>query len=326
MPSPSPTLLAVSAPPFWHSGRTVRGSMLLSTLALLPAACAAVYFYGLPALGVFSLSVAVAILAESLACLIMRRPQSITDGHAVLMGLLFAFLLPSSAPWWLVAFGSAFTILIGKMAFGGLGASPLSAPCVGYVALAISWPVLMTPFTAELFTSFPDPLAMLHLFGVERAQDVGLVPMLLGQQLGAAGASQVGLLALGGILLCARGVIRWEISASFLAGTALMAAICFTINPEAYAGPLFHILTGSTLLGAFFLATDYSASPNRPFAMVLYGALGGVLVVCIRNFGVYPDGVPFAVLLINLLTPLLDNLRPRPFGVSKKSAVKKEGV
>ncbi len=321
MPSPS-TLLAVSAPPFWHSGHTVRASMLQASLALLPAACAAVYYYGLPALGVFCLSVSVAILTESLACLLMRRPLSVTDGHAIFMGLLFAFLLPASAPWWLVAFGSAFTILIGKMAFGGLGASPLCAPCVGYVALAISWPVLMTPFTAELFTSFPDPLATLKLFGVANAQGIGIMPMLLGQQLGAAGASQVGLLALGGILLCARGVIRWEISAAFLAGTAIMAAICFTINPQQYAGPLFHILAGSTVLGAFFLATDYSSSPDRPLAMVLYGALGGVLVVCIRNFGVYLDGVPFAILLINLLTPLLDSLRPRPFGVKKEKAVK----
>ena len=131
----------------------------------------------------------------------------------------------------------------------------------------------------------------------------------------AVGAAQAGALFLGGSYLAARGVIRWEISLSFFMGVFLVGALYNVLDPARYATPFFHLCTGSTLLGGFFLATEWASSPDRPLPMMLYGLLGGALVIIIRVYGVYPDGVPFAILLINLLAPLLDSIHPKPFGV-----------
>ena len=309
------TLLAVSAPPFWHCGRTIDKAMRWMLAALMPAAIMAVVNWGLPALRVMPLSTAPAVAAEALACRLIHRPVRVDNLHGAIIGLLFAFLLPASAPWWLVMFGSAVSVLIGKMAFGGLGASPLCAPLVGWAALFISWPLLMDPNTSELTTSFIDPLVRLRYFGAASAEALPWADLLLGRQIGALGASQVGALILGGVLLCFRGVIRWEISVSFLAGAAGTAAYFHIMNPELYAGPVFQLLTGSTVFTAFFLATAPASSPNRQIPMIVYGLVGGALVILIRNFGMYTDGAPFAVLLINLLMPQLELIRPKPFGV-----------
>lgn len=309
------TLLAVSAPPFWHCGRTIDKGMRWMLAAMLPAVIMAVVNWGVPALRVMALSMSTAVVAEILASLLIHRPVRVDNLHGAVIGLLFAFLLPASAPWWLVMFGSAISVLLGKMAFGGMGASPLCAPLVGWAALFISWPLLMDPNTSELATNFVDPLVRLKYFGVDAAQSVPWEDLLLGRQIGALGASQVGALILGGVILCALGVIRWEISASFLIGTAATAAFFHMMNSDLYAGPVFHLLTGTTMFAAFFLATSPSSSPNRQIPMILYGLLGGVMVVLIRNFGVYTDGAPFAVLLINLLMPQLELIRPKPFGV-----------
>jgi len=307
-------LLAVSAPPFWHCGRTIEKSMRLTMLALLPAVVMAGVNWGLPAVRVMALAVATAVLCEFVASRLMHRRVRVDDMHAMVIGLLFAFLLPSASPWWLVVLGTAITVLLGKMAFGGLGASPLSEPALGWAVLMISWPLLMDPNTAELSTSFIDPLVRLKFFGVAAAEEISWKDLVLGHQIGALGASQVGALCLGGILLCVRGVVRWEIPVSFLAGTVLTAMAFNMVDPYAYASPLFHLFTGSTILCAFFLATESSCSPNRQVAMAVYGLLGGILVVLIRNFGMYTDGAPFAVLLINLLMPQLELIRPKPFG------------
>lgn len=310
-------LLAVSAPPFWHCGRTIEKTMRWALLALMPAAVMAVLNWGWPALGVMCLCVAVAMSAEALASKLMGRPIRIDDGHAALIGLLFAFLLPASAPWWLAAFGAAMAVLLGKTAFGGMGSSPLSPPAVGWAVLLLSWPLLMDPNTALLSTEFVDPLVRLKYFGAQAAQDaVSWQNLLLGHQVGALGASQVGMLLLGGILLCAKGIIRWEIAAAFLVGTVGVAACFHVANPDVYASPIFHLLTGSTIFAAFFLATEPACSPNRQIPMVLFGLLGGALVVLIRNFGMYADGAPFAVLLVNLIMPQLELIRPKPFGVA----------
>lgn len=309
------TLLAVSAPPFWHCGRTIDKGMRWMLAAMLPAVIMAVVNWGVPALRVMALSMSTAVVAEVLASLLIHRPVRVDNLHGAVIGLLFAFLLPASAPWWLVMFGSAISVLLGKMAFGGMGASPLCAPLVGWAALFISWPLLMDPNTSELATNFVDPLVRLKYFGVDAAQSIPWEDLLLGHQIGALGASQVGALILGGVILWAVGVIRWEISASFLIGTAATAAFFHMMNSDLYAGPVFHLLTGTTVFAAFFLATSPSSSPNRQIPMILYGLLGGVMVVLIRNFGVYTDGAPFAVLLINLLMPQLELIRPKPFGV-----------
>ncbi len=310
----SSALLAVSAPPFWHCGRTIHTQNYNMLVALLPAAAMAIWHWGLPAARVMALAMLTGIIVEALCQKIMERDISVDDFSAVLTSLLFSFLMPAAAPWWLVVVGVTLCITLGKMAFGGLGANPVNSTLVGWALLYISWPVLMDPNAMQLNTLFVDPLVQLKYFGVDVASQTSWLDLALGNQIGTLGAAQGLALFIGGSYLALRGVIRWEISISFFAAVAVTAAIFHSIAPEQYATPLFHLLTGSTILGGFFLATEAASSPDRQIPMMLYGVLGGVLVVIIRVYGEHTDGVPFAILLINLLTPLLDGIRPKPFG------------
>lgn len=312
--TPTPQLLAVSAPPFWHCGRTVRGNRYHMLLALTPVVLMALWHWGLPAARVMALAVATGVAVEALCQRLMGRDLSVDDFSGAVACLLFSFLLPAAAPWWIVMLGATLCITLGKMAFGGLGANPVNTTLVGWALLSVSWPVLMDPNAMQLATSYVDPLVKLKYFGAEAVQSLSLTDLALGKQIGGLGAAQALGLFLGGSYLAARGIIRWEIAASFFVGVAVLAAIFHIIDPARYASPFFHLLTGSTLLGGFFLATEPASSPDRQIPMILYGLLGGAMVVTIRVFGIYPDGVPFAILLINLLTPLLDSIRPKPFG------------
>ncbi len=310
----SSALLAVSAPPFWHCGRTIQTQNYNMLLALLPAAAMAIWHWGLPAARVMALAMLTGIIVEALCQKIMERDIAVDDFSAVLTSLLFSFLMPAAAPWWLVVVGVTLCITLGKMAFGGLGANPVNSALVGWALLYVSWPVLMDPNAMQLNTLFVDPLVQLKYFGVDVASQTPWLDLALGKQIGALGAAQGLALFIGGSYLALRGVIRWEISISFFIAVVVTAAIFHSIAPELYAAPLFHLLTGSTILGGFFLATEAASSPDRQIPMMLYGVLGGVLVVIIRVYGEHTDGVAFAILLINLLTPLLDGIRPKPFG------------
>ena len=310
-----PVSLTVSSPAFWHAGRTTAAAMQAVLAGLAPAAILAVLHWGGDAVRVMALSVSACVILEVLGQKMTERPVSVDDFSAVVEGMLLAFLLPASAPWWLVIIGAALTVLLGKTAFGGLGASPLCAPLVGWAALTISWPLLMDPNSASLSAMYVDPLMRLKYFGAAQATDCAYGRLFLGEQVSALGAGQSGAILLGGLYLLARGIRRWEIPAAFLAGVVCMAMVFYAANPHEYADPLFHLLTGSTLLAAFFPATDPSCSPNRFLAMLIYGFTGGCLVILIRVYGVYPDGAPFAVLLINLLAPQLADIQPKPFGV-----------
>jgi Na+-translocating ferredoxin:NAD+ oxidoreductase subunit D len=305
--------LNVSSPPYWHSGRTTKVVMLDTVIALLPALAMAVYHYGLNALTVVSLSVATAVVVEAVCLKVMGRDVSVDDYSAVVVGILFAFLLPAQVPWWLVILGATISVALGKMAFGGLGANPISAPLVGWAALQISWPDAMNANIAMLASPLENPLTQLKFLGLQ-AVDVSLWEMLIGAQLGYLGSTQVLALLIGGVFLIARRAIRIHIPAAFLGGVFLTGLIFWAIDGSVYPGPLFHIVAGSTMFGAFFLATDHSSSPVGSTAMLLYGLLGGALVVIIRVYGIYPDGVPFAILLANLAAFLLDQIRPKPFG------------
>ncbi len=310
----SSTLLAVSAPPFWHCGRTMRVNNYHVLAALMPAVIMAVWHWGLPAARVMALAVITGVLVEAACLHIMKRDISVDDFSAVISSLLFAFLLPAAAPWWLVIVGTSVCITLGKMAFGGLGTNPVNTALVGWAMLYVSWPVLMDPNAMQLNTSFIDPLVQLKYFGAVSVESLPMLDLFLGKQIGGLGAAQALGLLVGGSYLVIRGIIRWEIAGTFLVGVAVTGAIFHAIDPTLYASPILHLFTGSTLLGAFFLATESASSPDRPIPMVLYGLIGGVLVIIIRVYGIYPDGVPFAILLINLLTPLLDSIRPKPFG------------
>lgn len=306
--------LVVSPAPHVRVGMGVRNLMLHSLVALAPAVVMAVMAYGLPAARVMALAAAATVLVEALCKKWMNRDVDVDNFSALYAGLLFAMLLPASAPWWLVCIGGALTASIGRCVFGGYGSAPLCAPLVAWAMCCVSWPAAMDVDLSMAHVAMNEPLAQLKYFGAEALWQFDLTDLFLGSQLGALGASQVAALFAGGLYMIARRVIRWYIPVGFLAGVFVSALVFNLVWPETTASPAFHLLTGSVVLGAFFLATDTGASPVGRVPMLLFGCIAGVLVMVIRVWGVYPDGVPFAILLASLASPLLDRVRPKPFG------------
>lgn len=307
--------LAVSAPPFWHCGRTIKQNNYNILIALIPVVLMAIWHWGIPAARVMAIAITAGIVVEALCQRLMKRDIEVDDFSCVITCLLFSFLLPAASPWWLVIIGATLCIALGKMCFGGLGTNPVNSSLVGWAMLYISWPVLMDPNAAQLNTLLIDPLVRLKYFGLESIPQLSNMDLFLGYQINGLGAGQIAGLLLGGIYLSIRGIIRWEIAISFFVGVLLMASIFNIINPEQYTSPVFHLLTGSTVLCGFFLATESANSPDRPIPMFIYGIIGGIMVIVIRAYGVHTDGAPFAVLIINLLTPIIANIKPKPFGV-----------
>ncbi len=307
-------ILTVSAPAHVHCGRTIKSSALETIIALLPAAIFAIWHYQLLAVRVLALAGFTAVVTETICLYIMKREIEADNYTTLLSGLMFGFLMPPAAPWWLIVLGSAFSIIIGRMIFGGIGTGPLCAPLVGWAILIVSWPDLMDFDMTMLASELTYPLSQLKNFGPEVLDEYSLKSIILGNQLGGTGAAQAGAILLGGLYLLARKIIRPDIPFSFICGVLLTATLFYLIDPLEYAQPQYHLLCGSTLFGAFFLATDNSSSPVGHLPMITYGLTAGVLVIIIRVYGMYPDGVPFAILLANLMSPLFDKIRPAPFG------------
>ena len=311
--------LIVSHAPFWHDGSGVPERSYHTIIAALPAACVGIAYYGTSALGVISLAMSSAILWELLLNYAGKRPITVGNGNAALIGLLLAMVLPASAPWWLVIVGTFLAIVIGIQIFGGIGANPFNP-----VALAVA--ILMVSYTNHLdfdaglvnfsldFPSATDPLAALKAFGPAAVAHLSPVDLFMGKQVGGLGSGCGLALTVGGVYLMLRGIIRWEISIAFIAGVFISAMLFNMADPASYAPPAFHLVTGYTLFGSFFLATESSSSPVNFVPMLVYGALGGVMTVLIRNIGAYVDGVIFAILLINLINPLVDKIRPKAIG------------
>ena len=255
-----------------------------------------------------------AVITEFAIQKLIDRTPTADDYSALVDGVLLAFLLPSTAPVWLVVVGSFLTVALGRMVFGGFGGSPVCAPVVGWCALTISWPDYMDLNSMLLRWNLIEPLSELKYFGLEAVSSVSPVSLLLGENLGALGASQVLMILLGGLYLMGLRRLRWHIPLSFLTGVFAAAFVFNLVAPQTYAPPLFHLFTGSTMLAAFFFMLYPSSSPAWPVSMLLFGFFGGILAVVIRVYSIYPDRVPFAVLLMNLLTPFFDLIQPRPFG------------
>lgn len=311
-------LFSMSAAPFWHCGRTVHGNSIHTLVALVLVIAMAFWHWGISVFGVVALSMLVSMLTEELWNKIMGRPSTLKDGTAAVSGVLLACLLPANAPFWLVILGAFCAITFGKMAFGGYGANPVSTVCVGWAMIFVSFPIYMDANAMLLQTDFVDPLVRLKYFGPDfMMSSVTFTDLLLGRQIGGLGSAQNLAIILGGLYLIAKGIIRLEIVISFIAGILLLGGILNIVDPGQYVNPFYHVLTGSTLLCAFFLATEFSSAPDRVIGMVLYGLVGGMLVVTIRTFGIYTDGAPFAVMLINLLSPYFDMIQPKPFGVKQ---------
>ncbi len=308
----------VSHAPFWHNGSGVPERNFAILLAALPAAVFGILQYGIPALGVVALSVSSAMLWELGMNHILKRPVTIGDGNAALIGLLFAMLVPAAFPWWAVLTGTFVAIVIGKQIFGGIGANSFQPSVLSMAILTISWPTLLN-FDASLLNydfgyNMAHPLSALKNFGLDAIVSFEPMGLLLGRQTGSIGSSCGLALIIGGAYLLYRGFIRWEISVSFLAGIIVTALLFKLADPATYAGPVFHLLTGYTLIGAIFLATEDSSSPVNFAPMLIYGAGAGVVTMLIRNIGAYPDGVIFAILVVNLVNPLLDKIRPKAIG------------
>ncbi|MEW6672046.1 MAG: RnfABCDGE type electron transport complex subunit D [Thermodesulfobacteriota bacterium] len=308
----------VSHAPFWHDESKVSIRYYNILLATLPAVLFGIIQYGMPALAVVSLSVSSAIFWELLMNRATKRPVTITDGNAALIGMLFAMLLPASSPWWLVITGTFVAIVVGKHIYGGIGANPFNPALVAIAILTLSWKGFMNFDQALLNFNFDFnmayPLAAVKRIGSAAAASFSAGDLLLGRQSGGLGATFGLGLILGGLYLILRGFIRWEISFSFLAAIFITALVFHLTNSGRFAGPVFHLLTGNTILGAFFLATEDSSSPVNFIPMLIYGAGAGVLIMLIRNIGGHADGVVFAILLMNLANPLLDKIRPKALG------------
>jgi len=313
-----PKKFIVSHAPFWHNGSSVTERYYNIVLAALPAIVLGITQYGIPAISVVALSVSSAIFWELAMNYLTRRSITIADGNAGLIGLLLAMVLPATTPWWAVLTGTFIAVIVGKQIFGGIGSNAFNPVMLALAMLMVSWKELFD-FDQALLNYDLDmvmlyPLATVKNFGVEAIDSFNTWDFLLGRQSGAIGSTfGLGLIG-GGIYLIIRGFIRWEIPVSFLLGIFLTAGIFNLSAPDRFAGPIFHLVTGYTLIGAFFLATEDSSSPVNFIPMLIYGAAGGIMTVLIRNIGAHIDGVVYAILTINLVNPLLDKIRPKAIG------------
>ena len=308
----------VSHAPFWHIGSGVPERHYNTIVAAVPAVLVGLAYFGVPALGVLGLAVSSAIGWEWLYTLVSKSPNTVGDGHAALTGLLFGMLLPATAPYWLVITGTFFAIVIAKQIFGGIGANPFNPAVLAIAILTVSWKTYFD-FDAQLLNynfhfMAHYPPAVLKAFGPDAISKINLVDLFLGRQVGGIGTTCGLALILGGIYLMARGLMRWEIPIAYIAGLVVTASIFHIAHPDRFAGPMFHLLTGYALFGAFFLATDDSSSPVNAVPMLIYGAAGGMMTILIRDIGAYPDGTMYAILVINLINPLIDKIRPKAVG------------
>lgn len=302
-------------------------------IALIPALAVSFYFFGWGAFVVTLTSVAACMLFEWLISrfLMGRKELTILDGSAILTGLLLALNVPSTLPLWIIVIGALVAIGIGKMSFGGVGSNIFNPAIVGRVMLLISFPVQMTSYPmprgmeATLdATSGATPLAIAK--GVVRGSEgftmdklPSLVDNLLGSVGGSLGEVSAVALLIGFAYLLIRKVITWHIPVAIIATVAIFAGIMNLANPEVYAGPLFHILSGGLLLGAIFMATDYVTSPMSNSGMLLYGVMIGIITMLIRLFGAYPEGMSFAILFMNGIVPIINRyMPPHLFGKAKK--------
>jgi Na+-translocating ferredoxin:NAD+ oxidoreductase subunit D len=298
-------------------------------LALIPGVALFALFFGAGVLINLALCALACVLTEALVLKLRGRALSaLGDYTALLSGALLALALPPGAPWWLPVLGGAFSIVLGKQVYGGIGYNPFNPAMVGYVILLISFPAQMTAWPAAAWPWAADAVSSATPLDHVRTQ------LLLARTLDEIRADPgFGLLAgagwewvalgylAGGLWLLRRGIIRWQIPVGVLLGLGLMSLVFWSVDSDRYASPLFHLLSGATVLGAFFIATDPVSAATTPRGRLLFGLGVGVLIHLIRTWGAYPDAVAFAVLLMNLCAPTIDRYTPtRVYGHNRKAA------
>ena len=324
--------LLISPSPHIHGGDSIEKNMYGVLIALIPAFICSVVFFGIGALIVTLTSVVACLLFEYLIQkFLLKRQPTIWDGSALITGVLLAFNVPSNLPVWIVVIGALVAIGIGKMSFGGLGCNIFNPALVGRVFLLISFPVQMTtwPLAEGFDTSYVDaatgatPLSLLKA-AVKSGESVnaylasegfvGYGNMLLGDMGGSLGEVAAFALLIGFAYMLVRKIITWHIPVTIFLTVFIFAGILNVCDPDQFANPLFHLLSGGLMLGAIFMATDYVTSPMSRKGMVIYGAGIGILTVLIRQFGAYPEGMSFAILIMNAFTPLINRYcKPKRF-------------
>ncbi|MDY0888679.1 MULTISPECIES: electron transport complex subunit RsxD [Kosakonia] len=344
----------IASSPYTHNQRQTSRIMLLVTLATIPGIAAQLWFFGWGTLIQLILAIVSALLAEGLVLKLRKQSIStiLADNSALLTGLLLAISIPSFAPWWMVVLGTVFAVIIAKQLYGGLGHNPFNPAMIGYVVLLISFPVQMTSwlpphdiartvpglldalqviFTGHSTTGATMDALRMGVDGISQAtpldtfktslhaghsvEQIMQYPIYSGVLAGAGWQwVNLGYLA-GGIFLLSQNTIRWHIPVSFLLSLTLCATLGWLFAPQTFLAPQLHLLSGATMLGAFFILTDPVTASTTNKGRLIFGALAGLLVWLIRSFGGYPDGVAFAVLLANITVPLIDYYtRPRVYG------------
>ncbi len=320
-------LLTVSPSPHVYSHDSVRKIMYRVVYAMIPALLWSVFIFGPDALKVTLIAVVACLAFEFLIQkYLMKIKPMVTDGSALVTGILLAFNVPSNLPWWIIIIGALVAVGVGKLSFGGLGNNIFNPALVGRVFLLISFPVQMTSW----------PVSNEDVDGLTTATPLGIIKeglnngipvheisrelpqatdMLMGNMSGSLGEISALLLILGGLYMLFKKVITWHIPVSVIGSVAIIAAIFWLVEPQAYVNPVYHVLTGGLMLGAIFMATDMVSSPMTPKGQIIFGAGIGIITISIRLFGAYPEGISFAILIMNAFTPLINNyVKPKRFG------------
>ena len=324
--------LLISPSPHIHSGDSIERNMYGVLIALIPAFICSVLFFGISAIIVTLTSVVACLFFEYvIQKFILKRQPTIWDGSALITGVLLAFNVPSNLPVWIIIIGALVAIGISKMSFGGLGCNIFNPALVGRVFLLISFPVQMTtwPLAEGFHGSYVDaatgatPLSLLKA-AVKSGESVntylmdegfvGYGNMLLGNMGGSLGEVAAFALLIGFAYMLIRKIITWHIPVTIFLTVFIFGGILNVCDPEQFVNPLFHLLSGGLMLGAIFMATDYVTSPMSHKGMIIYGVGIGILTVLIRQFGAYPEGMSFAILIMNAFTPLINRYcKPKRF-------------
>lgn len=351
--------LIVSSSPHVHGGNSIPQIMTTVIWALMPATAMAVMVFGWPALFVIAITTLTCLVTERLINLMRQRPSTLYDQSAALTGILLALTLPPHSPWWICVVGGFFAILLGKHLYGGLGYNMFNPALIARVFLLISFPVQLTtwpapsPWLSEQAYSISEGLAIIlsgH-YGLPELVDAVASATPLGQYRtevglgrtiqealggaynfdylkatngfisGSLGETSAILLTLSGLYLLRKKIITWHIPVSMLAGCLIPATLFWILDPAHYPDPLFHLVTGGLILGVFFMATDMVTSPVSPKGQILFGLGCGILTYVIRTWGGYPEGVSFAIVIMNAAVPLIDQYsRPVIYGQAKSKA------
>jgi Na+-translocating ferredoxin:NAD+ oxidoreductase subunit D len=322
-------LLTVTPSPHVHQGDSVEKIMYGVVIALLPALAWSFFMFGLPAVLLTVVSVATCLIAEFLIQkYLLKTEPTITDGSALITGILLAMNVPASLPLWMIAIGAVVAIGIAKMSFGGLGNNPFNPALVGRIFMLISFPVQMTTWPvlhAVDGASGATPLGLIKeglKMGKPIAELTSQIPtvsqLFMGQVSGSLGEISALFLLIGFAYMLFRKIITWHIPVAVIGSIFIFSGILHMVDPSQYISPVYHILTGGAMLGAIFMATDMVTSPMSKSGQLIFGAGIGIITVLIRVWGAYPEGISFAILIMNAFTPLINiYIKPKRFGGTK---------